>query len=407
MSYRPPFATEISSIDRNRTADVETINVFDDVRVGNIVKPVNVTRYNFTKDVDLGEIQFQPATPGAGLEITSSNLISNSITSRLTGTNPLFSGDWGRLIIRDIDLTMTGGHFFDITSTTDPAPLVQVQNGIFQGGDSLGTINGALVLWREAGIFNWGSGIICDDNGILENTGVQFQNTQLLGITGTQITIQGNQTLIIINANATTPSSSGAFLKLDPGIIILSNDEINPVSVTNNIIDTTAGGDFLAAGSMDQEDIGSFFFNNNAQIDSYIVGLMAMTENTTVTVINTVDVYEDIAGTIVASTGNERFTFLTDTLTYVGIRPIKAAIDISIFLRRDSAAASRVMKFGLFLNDVVAQEVEVTMTNGITNASFTTGINLVTGDELKMKVLNTQDTSDVVITTFDFRVIEA
>ena len=407
MSYRPPFVTEISSIARNQTVDVESINVFDDVRIGNIVKPVNVTRYNFTKDVDLGEIQFQPSFPGAGLEITSNNLISNKIISGLTGTNPLFAGDWGRLIIRDIDVTMSGGRFFDIVATTDPAPLVQIQNGIFQGGDSIGTIKGSLVLWRESGIFNWGAGIICDDNGIIENIGVQFQNTQLIGIPGTQIKIQGDQSLIIINANAPTPSSGGAFLDLDPDIVILENGAIDPVSVANNIINTSLGGTFLAAGSMDQEDVGNFFFNNTAEIDSYIVGLMAMTGNTVPTVISTVDTYVDIEGPILAGSGNERFTFDDDELTYIGIRPIKAAIDISIFMKRESAAASRIVKFALLVNDVVVQEAEATMSSDITNSSFTSGVGLVTSDRIKMQVKNTQDTANVIITTYDFRVLEA
>ena len=212
------------------------------------------------------------------------------------------------------------------------------------------------------------------------------------------------------------PDSTGNDVLNGKKILIIDqgNAATNNITIIPNASDTTTiEGDGSIIIDKDNDIIKFELVDNQWLVvakarKDYVVGLMVMTENTVPTVISVVDTYVDIEGTIVAGVGNERFTFDgDDELTYVGIKPIKAAIDMSIFLKRASAAAARVMKFAILVNDVVIQEASVTMSSVITNSSFVSGISLVSGDTIKIQVKNTEDTANVIITTYDLRILEA
>ena len=184
----------------------------------------------------------------------------------------------------------------------------------------------------------------------------------------------------------------------------------------NGIINGVRFGNWIvAAEDVTYDNTDSELIADNVQdaIDELAtpeIGIMFMTENTVETDINAVGVgvYTDIAGTITAGANNNLFDFDgDDTLTYTGERSFEAAFDVSIFTKRASAAAARVMKAALLINDVVVQEVPFTMTASITNASFVSAGPLEMDDEIKMQVQNTEDSANIVFTTFDFRILRA
>lgn len=407
MGHQPRNATTLTDISRNSTINVESINVFDDVRVGDVVTPVDGTKYNFTKEIDLGAIRFVIA-PGSGVEFSSDNLISNTMVSTgLTGAEALFSGDSGRLIIRDIDITMSGGVLFDIDATTDPAPLVQVQNGIFTGLGvaSLGTVKGALVIWRTSGIFGWSAGIMCDDNGILENVGVQFLNNLIVAIPGTQITIDGDQSLIDVNANITTPNSGGYFLDLASDIVKIMGAEVDTINILNNTVDTQLGGAFLAPGGLDSTSLGVMFFNNNSELDSYWTGSLGFEDNLTVSPVEFQDTYYDIVGTIAAGADNERFSVDGDEITHEGMRPIRVSITVDLSLRRDSpATATKVIRTQVLVNNVKLGSAAMAMSGMPRAYSFTRVTTLVKGDVIKAQYKNESGIEDIVATDYNLTI---
>jgi len=408
MSYESAFATDLTTIPRNKVCQVEGLNAFPEITASEITL-VGDNRYEFTKTVNFGTRHFV-TPPGGKADITSRNTIANKLESALTGTDALFRGDPGRLIIRNMDIIFTegAGNLFDLTASTDPIPLVFLENCRFIGGNSIGSIGTALVLIRNTAFINWDSGVTMTGNGQVDNTGIFVDSLNLVNVGGTQITVTGNQSIVQITNCLSIPENGGFFLSMpDVSISRLQNNDETSFFIKENIVMTDGGGAFLKPGSVDPTDPQAVFEGNTGIIDSYAVGLMAMTGNTTVTTIVTQNVYVDIAGTILAGSGNERFSFDVDTLTYIGLEPIKAAIDISLYLKREMAAASRVMKSGIFINDVLIQEAEVTMSSDITNSSFATGMSLVTGDEVKIKIQNTQDTSNTIITTLDVRILKA
>lgn len=401
MGSIPLGASVLTDIARNKTVNVESVNVFNDVRVGNIVKPISGTKYNFTKEVDLGQIQFVFEN-GSEAEFSSDNLISNTIISGLTGTDALFSGDVGRLIIRDVDITMSDGRWFNINATTNIAPLVQVQNGIFQGGNDIGEIKGALFLLRQTGIFNWNNGIVLDDNGIVENTGVQIQNTLFISVGGTQVTIRGDQSLIIVNANLTTPNNGESFLNLESNMVILENGDIDALSVTNNVIDNVLGGGFLAAGSLDSTSPGTFFFNNNSSLDSYTLGSISLTGGTTETVLSDTSTFVIPAG--VYSAGFlERYEVSTNRLKYLGIRPRRINIIASMQILMNPTLEEDIIEMAVFKNGTEVSRVQQLLGAVFqvpTSPPFSICENVLaeTGDLFDVRIRNITKAANVIAT---------
>lgn len=227
---------------------------------------------------------------------------------------------------------------------------------------------------------------------------------------------------IILETGARCTFESGSLLG---DIVVESSARLTVIlqnhigTITNNgtingIINGKRYGTWIVAAedvTYDNTDSGLIADNVKEAIDELAtpeVGIMFMTGNTVPTVITTQNTYVDIEGPIGAAANNELFDFDgDDTLIYTGERPLTAAFDVSFFTKRESAAASRVMKAALLINDVVEQEVEFTMSAGIANASFVSVAPLVTDDEIKMQVQNTADTANIIFTTFDFRILRA
>ena len=419
MSNIPLGATVLTDISEFRTVNVSSLSAFK-APVGNRI-PLEEVAYNFTKPIDLGTLDGFSVPTNGNFVFTTENSNTNNLT--FNGTGALFTGATGRFFNGGVDLISTaGGTGFDLTAGVGVAPILFMKEMRIQGFDKVGVTDGVLVALENVGyIFNdegWdlrNAGILqVAEQNILLSGGISYKISGTTGSiffntiesapisTATTFDISGTVGAAFFNGVKVKPISGGSVFNIDSGIVVNGAFQI-----IGGSIDTSAGGTMFKAGSLDQTDPQIIVQNVFNAKDSYVVGLMVMIGNTTATTINTQGVYEDIAGTIVGAADNQRFTFSVDTLTYTGLEDIIAAIDISLFMRRDIAAASRVMKFGLFLNGVLNQEVEATMSDAITNSSFPTGINLVTGDTLKMKVQNTQDTADVIITTYDFRVIEA
>ncbi len=178
MARRNTFSTTITDIGRNNTINVESINSFPN-RAGDVVTiPVDV-KYNFTQSVSLEGIEFV-GIGGATAIFTAENIIASTISSDVLGSTALFSGDFSRLIINNIDVTLNSGSgkLFDIISTISTFPVIEIKVGVLSGnGDDLGSISGSLVDFEGCAINNWGSGFVFGNNGNIGRTGIKVRNS--------------------------------------------------------------------------------------------------------------------------------------------------------------------------------------------------------------------------------------
>lgn len=395
MGHQPTFATIETDIERNKVVNVESLNAFTNIS-GGIITATGNTQYRLTKTVNFGTLRFV-IPDGESIEITSSNLVANKMVSELTGTDALFSGDPGRLVIRNIDIEFTGGggNLFDIAATTDPLPAVVLQSGRFIGGNSLGQVSGALMFIQESAIITWDSGITLDDNGFTENRGVAILGSSFANVGGTQITVKGLQSFITIQECTSIPRVGGFFINLEASIVKLNGATENLAFIINNNLDLLIGGDFYEPGSLDSEDVGIIAEHNRNSTKSNVIGSIGFEDNATATTIGSFGVYVDIAGTYVDNE-LERFARIGSALTYIGIADIKALASVDLSLKRESGNASRTIRAAVFLNGVEQGSASSTMTGIPLSLSFTVPLILETGDEIKVQIQNEQDTSNII-----------
>ena len=130
--------------------------------------------------------------------------------------------------------------------------------------------------------------------------------------------------------------------------------------------------------------------------------------------INTVNVYEEVAGTATGAAVNNKFSFSTppNALTYDGSTDIVALGLVTIGARRDSGAAVRLARFSAF-KDEGAGFVEIpvaTTTIDLTNQLRTAPLSILTtmknGDVVKVLVRNEDDTADILVSDLSMILFE-
>lgn len=402
MGFSPRFSTEESDISRNNIVYVESINAFTNIS-GKIITLTAGTKYILTQSIDFQDFEFIVPAGGA-VEITADNIISNTFTSSISGTTPLFSGDAGRLILRNIDITITTGQgkLFDINSTTATLPVVQIQNGRFIGGGDLGDIKGALTIIREAAFVNWSTGFVLDDNGLDENNGVAIIESNFSNIGETCLSVGGAQSFVTIQNCLAVPNNGGYFLNLDSGMTLTQSTTV-PITVTNNVVSIEDGGAFLDPTSLQPTDIGIYFIGNTNVEDTNWVAEVGFENNSTVTSITNEDAYTDIGGTFVDGT-LERFSSLNDILTYTGLDNITVIINAELSIRRQFGFGGRNIRAGIFINDTEVWSASTTMTGNINALPLSYVTSLSTDDTVQVKIKNEQNRNNIVVVDYKLKV---
>lgn len=405
MAYIPLKATELSDIPRNKAVNAETTNAFTNI-VGNVVTIQNDSKYVLTKTIDFGQLEFV-TSPGGEVEITSENLVASKFVTGITGTTPLFSGDAGRLVIRNIDITFTSGsgNLFDISSSTVPVPLILIENCRISGGNSLGNIGTALVVIRNTAFINWDEGLTFTGNGQLNSTGVFVDSINFINVGGTQLTATGSQSIVQITNCLSTPENGGFFLDLDNVTI----NRMQPVDersffVQDNIISTSAGGAFLKSSSIDQTDPAAFFSTNETILDSYSIGISGFTGGTTETVLSDTSTFVKIAGTYIDG-NSERFEFSNGVGTYTGPNPISVKMKGLVKLKLEPGIETDIIEVTLFKN---SSEISISRIQQNLTAVFQTptspefnpeeNVLLEQNDTFEIRVRNISNATNVVVT---------
>jgi len=404
MTYLPQFSTQESNADINKIIYVETINGFPKP-VSGVITLEDGVKYVLTREVDIDSNRFVIPDEGA-CEITSDNLISNTLLVSLTGSTPLFSGNISRLIIQNIDIDMSsGGNLFDINSNLVPLPLVQIMNGRIFGSNAIGSISGALTLIRQLAFINFDEGIVLSDNGLFENIGILIEEVNFVNVGGDQVTLNGSQSFVTVKNCLSVPRSGGFFLNM-PAIGVVMTILASPsVIISENTVNTTFGGGFLKPGSVDQSFPESSFKRNSPLQDSYRSGGFYLTENFSTTLISVTDTYADILGGAVGWPEILNFIFsnFPNKIEYIGIPKIGAQVNFNVSIRRVSAQANVVVRVSVFKDsglgfvEVPGLNVSTTCNANRREASFSGMITLVKGDIIKAMVKNETNTVDLII----------
>ncbi len=398
MSYRPSFATEISSVERGNTVEVESLNGFPAAVAGKITLRSN-TKYILTKNVFIGDVEFIIPTDGL-IAITSSNILINNITSSLSAGKTLFSGDINRLDMRNMNFVNTTGMgtFLNIGTGVGVTAFFFQQNRVI-GFGSIGTVEGVILNQENVAFIACGAGVTYNDMGL-----IQVAETNFIFQSGNHITVTGDNPFVIFNAVAATPSTGDAIFNFDPALTTGS------LEVTSTLFITTGGGDFLDSGSLDQTDPRFRFVNNNFFPDSNHIGSIGFEGSTQVTAITTLNTYTDITGTFVDNE-LERFTRSGDTVTYTGLEDIKALAEIDITASRDSpASSSRTIRTAVFLDNgstlgfVDQGSASMDITGNPAAYAFTVPLELSTGDIIKGPIKNEDTTDDIKVIDYSLTV---
>jgi hypothetical protein len=156
-------------------------------------------------------------------------------------------------------------------------------------------------------------------------------------------------------------------------------------------------GDLPAEELVDGDDIlvlrSSTVFRGVVKLNS---AFASMTGNASATTINTLDVWEAIAGTLVDIDSTSTLTFAANQYTYTGPNQThKVKIRASISL----AGGDESYQVGIFVNSVQVGDAMTAKSSatGIAFIQTTVAHALQTGDVIEMMVRNTEGTEDCTV----------
>lgn len=226
MAYLPLRATEETDILRNRVINVESLNAFPEP-VNNIITLRNQTTYILTKPIDLGINQLEIPSAGS-VSIVSSNAFVNNITTDITGNTPLIIGGPQRLRAVEINFTSTTGTSVFIDTDTTPSAVpssVLVRRSFITNFASIGKIKGAVSLCDNVIFVNNAAGIILEDNGLIQGTGIVWNTVSFINQSGTHITATGTSDFLAFNEIIGAPSTGDQIYDLS-GLTVTGTAEI-------------------------------------------------------------------------------------------------------------------------------------------------------------------------------------
>jgi hypothetical protein len=133
----------------------------------------------------------------------------------------------------------------------------------------------------------------------------------------------------------------------------------------------------------------------------------SMGDNAAPTTINTVDVWESIAGTLTVSAADQGFTLASNIYTVTAetsLFPILIAAECTAMKVGGGTAVN--FQFGIFINDVMVGVGQTALASAAQwgSAGVSVPAILAQGDTVEIKVRNRTDADDVVVSDMSFRI---
>jgi len=382
MAIRNTFSTTLTDIGRNNTVYVESLNSFQppvlQVMTLQDIELRDFIHFIITKPLNSEDNSLKIPFDGTVL-LSTTNVTANFLTTEITGTTPLFTGNITRLaIIRLNSLATNGGHFFDISNGTNSG-FVFLDQSTAQGFDSIGTIEGCSFSTENVG---W---VSCDDGMTLNDMlFIVMREQNFVDQKGDHIKLTGTLTGATFDSNIATPASGDAIFSIASDLDISTQ-----ILIHDNLFSDAAGGDLFAAGSKNQTDPKVIARNNGNYIDSYWQASYGFNDNTEVTFINDPDTDVPIAGTF-ADNESERFTLdtVTGEVTYIGEETIKVSLKAVMSISKELQPFNLV-KISLSVNDsiVLLSTMPLSINKNAGQATIYTEIILNKGDTIQKPVI--------------------
>ena len=380
MAIRSVFSTTLRDIPRNNTVYVESLNSFQppvsQVMVLQDIKLRDFIHFIITKPLNAEDNTLKVPDDGTVL-LSTTNVTANFLTTEITGTTPLFSGNITRLaMIRLNSVATNGGHFLDISNGTVPG-FVFLDQITAQGFDSIGTIEGCSLSTENVGWLSCDDGITLNDMLFIVMREQSFADQK-----GDHIKLTGTLIGATFDSNIATPASGDAIFKI-------TADIANQVLIHNNLFSDAAGGDLFDPAGLDQTDPKVIAHNNGNYLDSYWQASYGFNDNTEVTFINDPDTDVPIAGTF-ADNESERFELdtVTGELTYIGEETIKISLKAVMSISKELQPFNLV-KVSLSVNDsiILLSTMPLSINKNVSQAIIYTEIILNKGDTIQKPVI--------------------
>ncbi len=237
MGNRESFSTDISTIGRNGVVEAESLNAFPAAVSGEIPLDDQV-KWILTSPIDFTGLKFIPAVPGAEIEIVSSNESRNSLGVGLTGGESVFSGDFGRIQLLDLNILAVNSttNLFDVEATTAARPVLAMQRNLIFSFAAIGTLEGMSSFNTAQAYLNCADGITFINPGSAAGAGVSWDGITFIGQLGDHVTIIGDSDFIKFDDIFAAPQTGDQVFNFDQ-----ANNTITTLPNTL-AIDTTGGG---------------------------------------------------------------------------------------------------------------------------------------------------------------------
>jgi hypothetical protein len=257
------------------------------------------------------------------------------------------------------------------------------------------------------------SNFIATDCAVLNSAGWRFDGTiGTIGFTQTIFDGRSGETILIFPSTLTVTRrirfNSCPFVVLigETGIDLSTSATIPVEGYRCHFGDFSGGGTYLAG--VLSTDNKALFSETRGVLNSAAIANYYMVNNATLTDIVTQNVAVKIAGTTVAGSLAQKFTFTNNRATYVGAitRDFKVSAVLTV------VAATSNKQIGLYIkktNTLVTESEQYVTTNANSRAEAITiqaFVNLATNDYIEIWVENDTDNTDVTVSFLNV-IIEA
>jgi hypothetical protein len=401
MGLRNTFSTIQTDVNRNRTVNVESLNVFDDIRVGNKVTFVGDITYNITKSFSWEDLEFI-ITPDSRISFTTSNAIANGINTEISGSQVLFSGDVQRFDIMDVDITSAnGGTCFDMVGTIVPGaglPAVFLEGMSITGFDTIGTFD-SLSMFSVFMEYVSNNGPMT----LMDSFAVRFTEQAWVEHTGIHLAVDGLIGFGFFDVFIGSPKAGDYMFHISNGMAARAGFT-GLIHIQGGAHDLTNPGGWFDPAGLDQTHPQVKLTDVENEIDSYWVGSTGFTGNSTETILSDTTTFVKIAGTYVDGYA-ERFTFSNGVATFTGVGPVYVDASASVKLLLEPGIETDVVEISIFKN---SSEVTITREQQSLTDVFQTptspefqprdNIMLENGDTLEIRMRNTSNATNITAT---------
>jgi len=377
MGHQEQFSTDTSSILASKTVNVTSLNVFDSIRVGNIITLVGDIGYNITNGFSWEDVEFV-LDPTARITFMTTNTVANGINTEILPGRTLFSGELSRVAFEGVDLvSANGGKCFDLTDAPNVFPLLVIEKCRIQGFDAVGNLNQVSLATENIGYVLNGDGWDIVDASILQISEQNFILSEGIGykISGTTgsifcdtIEVAPTTTDVVFDVSGTIggaffdvtkvkPISGGSIFNID------SATTAQTFQINTGLLDDSAGGTMFKAGGLDQTSPFITVSRVANVLDSYWVGSTGFTGGTTETVFADTSTWVKIAGTYIDGY-TERASHADGVSTYEGKEAIYTDLVGSAKVLMKPDIETDIIQVALFKNDAEVANSRVQHTLG-------------------------------------------